>query len=214
MKKIIPLFVFGSVFLAGCPKHEIIPAPTPKVELESSFIGLVNGSQLELTQNVDGYYLDATKTKFIQPSPTPSLATYYANMKSSNTLVSIRVGLGSLQFDGSANSDPSLSVFNNFFTTMTTPTYEANAVYGFEVVYRDGSGNVWKSDPASSPQDVVFTGIVQESDGSGDYSKFTCTFNCNVYRKIPDLSTPTPLDDSVTLMLPIEDAVLKGWFKR
>lgn len=214
MKKVIALFAFGSVFLAGCPKHEIIPAPTPKVELESSFIGIVNGSQLELTQNVDGYYLDATKTKFIQPSPIPSQATYYANMKSSSTLVSIRVGLGSLQFDGSANSDPSLSVFNNFFTTMTTPTYEANAYNGFEVVYRDGSGNVWKSDPASTPQDVVFTGIVQESDGSGDYSKFTCTFNCNVYRKIPDLSTPTPLDDSVTLMLPIEDAVLKGWFKR
>jgi hypothetical protein len=33
MKKVIALFVFGSLFLAGCPKHEIIPAPTPKVEL-------------------------------------------------------------------------------------------------------------------------------------------------------------------------------------
>lgn len=213
MKKIIPLFVFGSVFLAGCPKHEIIPAPTPKVELESSFIGLVNGSQLELTQNVDGYYLDATKTKFIQPSPTPSLATYYANMKSSNTLVSIRVSLGSIQFDGSANSDPSLSVFNNFFTTTTTPVYSANAMNGFEVVYRDGSGNVWTSDPAATPQDVVFTGIVQESDGSGDYSKFTCTFNCNVYRDVPDTSTPNP-NDSITISLPIQNGVLKGWFKR
>ncbi|WP_343637490.1 hypothetical protein [Fluviicola sp.] len=213
MKKIIPLFVFGSVFLAGCPKHEIIPAPTPKVELESSFIGLVNGSQLELTQNVDGYYLDATKTKFIQPSPTPSLATYYANMKSSNTLVSIRVSLGSIQFDGSANSDPSLSVFNNFFTTTTTPVYTANAANGFEVVYRDGSGNVWTSDPASTPQDVIFTGIVQESDGSGDYSKFTCTFNCNVYRDVPDTSTPNP-SDSITISLPIQNGVLKAWFKR
>lgn len=214
MKKIIPLFVFGSVFLAGCPKHEIIPAPTPKVELESSFIGVVNGSQLELTQNVDGYYLDALKTKFIQPSPTPSLATYYANMKSSNTLVSIRIGLGSIPFDGSANSDPSLSVFNNFFTTTTAPTFEANAAGGFEVVYRDGAGNVWTSDPASpTTQNVLFTGIVQESDGSGDYSKFTCTFNCDVYRKIPDTSTPTP-GDSITLSLPMVNSVLKGWFKR
>lgn len=214
MKKIIPLFVFGSVFLAGCPKHEIIPAPTPKVELESSFIGTVNGSQLELTQNVNGYYLDASSTKFIQPSPAASYATYYANMKSSSTLVSIRVSLGRVPFDGSASSDPSVSVFNNFFTTTTAPTYETNAVDGFEVVYRDGSGNVWTSDASQTGQDVAFTGIVQESDGTGDYSKFTCTFNCNVYRKIPDLSTPTPLDDSVTLMLPISNGILKGWFKR
>ncbi len=215
MKKVIALFVFGSVFLTGCPKHEIIPAPTPKVELESSFIGLVNGSQLELTQNVDGYYLDATKTKYIQPSPTPSTATYYANMKSSNGLVSIRVSMGSVQFDGSANSDPSLSTFNSFFTSNTTPVYSALAASGFEVVYRDGSGNVWTSDETqpSPPQAVTFTGIVQESDGSGDYSKFTCTFTCNVYRVVPDLSTPDP-NDTITLSLPIQNGVLKGWFKR
>lgn len=213
MKKVIALFVFGSLFLAGCPKHEIIPAPTPKVELEASFIGIVNGSQLELTQNVDGYYLEATRTKFIQPSPTPSLATYYANMKSSNTLVSIRVSLGSIQFDGSANSDPSLSVFNNFFTSTTAPAYSAGAANGFEVVYRDGSGNIWTSDDTQSGQSVVFTGIVQESDASGDYSKFTCTFDCNVYREIPDVSTPDP-NDSITLSLPIQNGVLKGWFKR
>ena len=213
MKKVIALFVFGSVFLAGCPKHEIIPAPTPKVELESSFIGIVNGSQLELTQNVDGYYLDATKTKYIQPSPTPSLATYYANMKSSNGLVSIRVGLGSLQFDGSASSDPSLTAFNSFFTSNTNPVYATGAANGFEVVYRDGSGNVWTSDASQPGQTVEFTGIVQKSDGSGDYSKFTCTFTCNVYRDVPDTSTPDP-NDSITLSLAINNGILKGWFKR
>ncbi|WP_341903033.1 hypothetical protein [Fluviicola taffensis] len=213
MKKVIALFAFGSLFLAGCPKHEIIPAPTPKVELESSFIGIVNGSQLELTQNVDGYYLEATKTKYILPSPTPSKAAYYANMKSSNGLVSIRVGLGSISFDGSADSDPSLAVFNSFFSSMTAPVYSAAAANGFEVVYRDGSGNVWTSDDTQPVQDVIFTGIVQESDGSGDYSKFTCTFNCNVYRTVPDLTTPV-LTDSLTLSLPIQNAILKGWFKR
>lgn len=213
MKKVIALFAFGSLFLTGCPKHEIIPAPTPKVELESSFIGIVNGSQLELTQNVDGYYLEATKTKYILPSPTPSKAAYYANMKSSNGLVSIRIGLGSISFDGSADSDPSLSVFNSFFSSTTAPIYSAQAAAGFEVVYRDGSGNVWTSDDTQPVQDVVFTGIVQESDGSGDYSKFTCTFNCNVYRDVPDLTTPV-LTDSITLSLPIQNAVLKGWFKR
>ena len=213
MKKVIALFVFGSLFLTGCPKHEIIPAPTPKVELEASFIGVVNGSQLELTKNVDGYYLDASSFKYIAPSPTPSKATYTANMASSNGLVSIRVGLGSIPFDGSASSEPSLSVFNAFFTTMTAPPYATGASNGNEVVYRDGSGKVWTSDAAQSPQDVIFTGIVQESDSQGDYSKFTCTFNCNVYRKEPDLTTPV-VTDSITLSLPIQNGVLKGWFKR
>lgn len=214
MKKVIALFVFGSVFLAGCPKHEIIPAPTPKVELESHFVGTINGSQVELTQNVDGYYLDATKTKIIQASPTPSTATYYANMKSSNGLVSIRVGLGVIQFDGGASSDPSLTAFNSFFSSTTAPAYSDLAAAGFEVVYRDGSGNIWTSDEASAiPQNVAFTGIVQESDGSGDYSKFTCTFDCVVYRDTPDLTTPDP-NDMITLSLPITNAVLKGWFKR
>ncbi|MNK09797.1 hypothetical protein D3C87_277760 [compost metagenome] len=214
MKKVIALFAFGSLFLAGCPKHEIIPAPTPKVTLEASFIGLVNGSQLELTKNVDGYYLDAASAKYIVPSPTPSRATYTANMASSNGLVSIRVGLGSISFDGSASSSPSLSVFNNFFTTMTAPAYSTGALSGFEVVYRDGTGKVWISDASQTGQDAVFTGIVQESDALGDYSKFTCTFNCNVYRKEPDLTTPNDPNDSITYTLPIQNGVLKGWFKR
>jgi hypothetical protein len=214
MKKIIALFLFGSLFLAGCPKHEIIPSPTPKVDLESSFIGGINGTQVELTQNVDGYYLDASKSKYILPSPTPSRATYYAEMKSSQNLLSIKIGLGPVLFDAGASSgDPSLTVFNSFFTSTTTPTYSNNAANGFDVTYRDGNGGVWKSDDASSPQTVAFSGILQESDGSGDYSKFTCTFSCIVYRRIPDLTTPIP-DDSVTLSLPISNAVLKGWFER
>ncbi|AEA43070.1 hypothetical protein [Fluviicola taffensis] len=214
MKKIIALFAFGSLFLAGCPKHEIIPAPTPRVDLESSFIGLINGTQVELTQNVGGYYLDVSKSKYILPSPTPSRATYFADMKSPEDLLSIRIGLGAALFDGgSSGGDPSLSVFNTFFTSTTTPTYSDNGTNGFDVTYRDGNGGVWKSDETSTPQDAIFTGIVQESDGSGDYSKFTCTFNCIVYRDILDVSTPDP-NDSITLSLPIQNAVFKGWFQR
>lgn len=210
MKKITLLFAFGSLFLAGCPKHEIIPAPETKVTLTSSFIGTVNGTQVELTQNVDGYLLDATNVKTIFPSPTPSVATYYADMKSSQELLSIRIGLGSVNFDASASSgQPSLSVFNAFFNTALTPPYAQGAIDGFEVVYRDGSGKLWTSDPASPGQDVEFTGIVQESDSKGDYSKFTCTFNCLVYRTYVDAN-----DDTITVSLPIQNAILKGWFKR
>lgn len=209
MKKVIALFALSSLFLTGCPKHEIIPAPTPKVELNATFLGSINGTQVELTQNVDGYYLDATKIKYILPSPTPSTAAYYAEMKSGQSLLSIKVGIGSVNFDASASQDPSLTVFNAFFTQNTTPVYSAACANGFEVIYRDGSGAVWTSDDTQSPQDVVFTNIVQESDASGDYSKFTCTFNCNVYRPSVDQN-----GNPIVLNLPIQNAVLNGWFKR
>lgn len=207
MKKIAFLFLFGSVFLAGCPEHEIIPAPTPEAELNAHFIGTINGTDLELTQNVDGYYLESTKIKLLNPSPTPSTAVYNANFKSDQSLVSINISLGSIIWDASISSDPTLSLFNSFFTSPgnLTPAYSAAAASGFEVTYRDGFGNVWTSDPASAaPQDVVFSNVTQESDASGDYSKFRCTFNCTVYRTVgPD-----------TFSLLIEDAVYDGWYQR
>src|SRR4051812_29667049 len=114
MKKAVYLFVFGSVFLAGCPKHEIIPAPKPKVDLEAHLIGTINGTDVELTQNVGGYFVDATKAKIILSSPQPSSAVYYADMKSDQSLVSVRVGIGSIQWDASVSSDPTITQFNAF----------------------------------------------------------------------------------------------------
>ncbi len=204
MKKIAFIFLFGSVLLTGCPKHEIIPAPTPEVDLEAHFIGKINGTDKEITQNVEGYFLETTKAKIILPSPNPSSAVYYADFKSEQSLVSLKLSLGSIQWDASLAADPSLTQFNSFFTSTLTPSFSLAGTTGFEVVYRDGFGNVWTSDPASTPQAVVFSNIVQESDASGDYSKFTCTFNCKVFRTVgPD-----------TFELLIEDAVYTGWFER
>ncbi len=209
MKKVILFLALGSFILTGCPDHEIIPAPEPKVELDATFVGTINGTPVELTKKVNGYYLDATKTKVILPSPTPSYAVYSAEMKSGQSLVAIKISLGSVTFDGGVSQDPALEVFNNFMLTNTLPTYATGASSGFEVVYRDAMGDVWTSDPASTPQDVEFTNIVQESDASGDYSKFTCTFNCTVYRTYTD-----SMGNPVTVSLPIQDAVFTAYFKR
>lgn len=208
MRKIVLLFALGSLFLAGCPKHEIIPAPEPRVDLEANFVGNINGTDVELTENVNGYYLEATKTKIILPSPSPSSAVYYADMKSGQTMVSVKIGMGSVLFDGSISSDPTLSLFNAFFTANMTPSYSAASVAGFEVIYRDGTGAVWTSDPASTPQNVVFSNVVQESDATGDYSKFVCTFDCIVYRTVVVGTVST------TYSLPIQNATYTGWFKR
>ena len=214
MKRTILLLALGSFFLTGCPKHEIIPAPVPHVTLTSKFIGTINGAPVELTQDVDGYYLDANKTKVILPSPTPSYAIYSADMKSAQSLVSIKVSLGSVVFDGGVSQDPAVEVWNAFFQSNASPNnppYTAGAMNGFEVVYRDGTGAVWTSD--TSGPNVAFTNIVQESDATGDYSKFVCTFDCTVSRVVPDTSTPDP-NDTITLSLPITGATFTAYFKR
>lgn len=203
MKKIAFLFLFGSVFLAGCPKHEIIPAPVPKVELSAHFIGTINGTPVEWTQNVDGFFLEATKTKIIVPSPALSSAVYYADFKTDQSPVSLKLALGSIQWDASLANDPSLTEFNNFFLGTQNPTYSAGAAAGFEVIYRDGFGNIWTSDE-TDPGTVTFSNIEQESDATGDYSKFTCEFDCILHRTVgPNEYT-----------LAIENAVYSGWFKR
>lgn len=204
MKKVAFLFLFGSVFLAGCPEHEVIPAPVPKVELEAHFAGTVNGTQTEWTQDVQGFFLEATKTKVINPSPTPSTAVYTADFKTAEGLTSLKLRLGQISWDASVAGDPTLDQFNSFFLSNQAPVFAAGAAGGFEVVYRDGFGNIWTSDPAAPINDVTFSNIVQESDASGDYSKFTCEFDCTLKRTVgPD-----------TYYLDITNAVYTGWFKR
>lgn len=210
MKKTIFLLSLSSLVLTGCPKHEVIPAPTPKIELSSHLEGTINGTTIELTQNVNGYFLDATKTKIVVPSPNPSQAVYYSEMKSSQSTVAIRVGMGSILWDASVATDPSVNQFNTFFTANTEPSYSDLAVNGFEVVYRDGSGKVWKSEE-SAPGTVIFENIVQESDATGDYSKFKCTFSCVVHRQEQIDPLPQPITD---FYLPLDNVVFEGWFKR
>lgn len=203
MKKIAYLFLFGSVFLAGCPKHEIIPAPVPKVELTAHFTGVINGSSVELTQNVGGFFLQATKTKIILPPPAQSSAVYYADFKTDQSLFSLKLGLGSVLWDAAVTNDPSLTAFNDFFLANQTPNYSDFATNGFEVTYRDGFGNIWTS-LETDPGTVTFSNIEQESDATGDYSKFTCQFSCVLHRTVgPNEYT-----------LAIDDATYTGWFKR
>ena len=208
MKKIILFCALGFMVATGCKKtkHEIIPAPVETVDLNAEFSGDINGAPVYLKQGVQGYFLDANKTKVILPAPQPSAAIYYADMKSGQTLVSVKVNLGSVLFDAATSSDqnPTLQQLNDFINANLTPTYSTGGAAGFEVVYRDANGAIWTSDAAAGPQDVEFTSIVQESDATGDYFKFICTFNTTVYRTVgPD-----------TFSLPIQNAVLKGWFKR
>ena len=196
--------VFG---VSSCIKHEVIPAPVPMVDLNCHFIGTVNGTTVELTENVLGYHCTTSKAKILLPSPSLSSASYFSEMLSSSSPVSVKVALGSVMWDAATAIDPDVAAFNAFHGSNLTPNFSTLGATGFEFSYRDGTGVTWTSKSNSvNFQDVTFSSIVQESDTSGDYSKFKCNFECYVYHT-----------DAVTLVLDsihVQGAQYEAWFKR
>lgn len=173
--------------LGSCIKHEVIPAPKPEVELDCEFSALINGTSINLVENVNGFTCSATKAKEILPAPQPSSAIYFSQMQSSTSLEFFKIGMGELQWDAGASSDPSLSQFESFFNANTNPNYSFQSANGVEVTFRDQTGTVWMSNENSvNPQNFDFTSFTQESDESGDYMKFTTDFECYLYNATMD----------------------------
>lgn len=211
MKNIKPgifAVVLLTIGLSSCIEHEVIPAPEPTVDLQiAEFEGTINGTYVHLTENVSGYYVSTEKAKILLPPPQLSSAVYFSEILSAESPVSIKIGLGSVMWDASTTSDPTLTQYNNFLMNTLTPVFALDGNNGFEVRYKDGLGVVWVSNQASvNFQDVIFSDIKQESDASGDYSQFTCDFECYVYH-----TDPVTLElDSVR----IQASEYKAWFKR
>ena len=212
-KGFIALVGLGFI-LASCIKHEVIPAPTPTADLNAHFSGTINNTYIEYTENVLGYENVSYKIKTILPPGGNSTAVYYAEMRSPSQSQSIAIGLGSVNFDSGVANDPPLAIFEPFFIANDSPDYSTDGSAGFEVVYQNGSRQ-WKSYDLSSYPGVSadFTGIELESDATGDYSKFLCTFDCYVYSLHPDSLALVPPVVQLDSFL-IEDAIYTGWFKR
>lgn len=195
--------------LSSCIEHEIVPPPTNTVNLDCNFTGYVSGTQVEFTQNVDSYLGNTSYETFVQPSPLPSRRVYMFEMTSQPNPVSIRIKLGALNWDLAANSEPSLTMFNDFHmnSSTTAPSYSNAGIAGFEVTYTDNTSRIWLSKENNPvPQTVTFSNIKQQSDGTGDYSFFDCNFSCYVY----SLNAQTSLIDSLL----IQNGKYHGWFRR
>lgn len=214
LKKGILLIGISSFVFSSCIEHEVIPPPEPKVDLYAHFYGEVNSAPVEFTENVLGYANNCTSAKYILPPPDFSDAVYFAEMSSIQIATSIKIGMGSATWNSNLSPEPTLATFNAFFQSNLFPLYSDDGLDGFEVTYRDGTSREWKSSEMSSmPMDVEFTGVVQESDNNGDYSKFICNFDCWMYSLHPDslaLNPPVVQLDSIH----IENAVYEGWFQR
>ena len=219
-KSAFALGLMGVLF-SSCIEHEVIPAPTPEVELNCSFEGNIGGAFVQYTENVNGYSCFPSISK--QTSGGITSAQYLFSMRSATEIPYVQIGLGSISWDDPTGTEiPALSLFNSFFATYDLPNYSDYAYNGFEVAYVDAVGDVWRSSEVSVPQDVEFelSSIKQESDVSGDYSKFICNFNCFVYHtySVVDITvvpqtTPPTMTDSVASMF-IDNAIYQGFFKR
>lgn len=196
-----------ALILFSCIKHEVIPAPTPKVVLKSQFKGYIDGSSTltEFNEGINGYTCITNNDVFLQTT-----AVYYSSISSTTnptTSPSIRIGLGTLSWSGAVS--PTKDQFNAFFATNVLPPYKTDASNGFEIQYVTELGAIYTSSETSTNfQDKTFSNITQESDDTGDYSKFTCNFNCYVYWTggTPALANKDSLK--------IQNGVFKGWFKK
>ncbi|MFN5784472.1 MAG: hypothetical protein ACK457_00800, partial [Flavobacteriia bacterium] len=97
MKKIKLGFAIALASLLGlssCIDHEVIPAPVPMVELNCHFYGVINGTPLELTENVLGYTGQADKNLILLPSPSYSSAVYTFELLTAQSFKSVKASLG------------------------------------------------------------------------------------------------------------------------
>ena len=112
--------ILGAVALlisvSSCIEHEVIPPPVNTVDLNASFSGYVQGTQVEFTQNVNDYKGYTGLDEYIAPSPLPSRRVYMSEITSPSDMRAIRVKFGSLNWDAAANTEPTLTMFNDFHT--------------------------------------------------------------------------------------------------
>lgn len=216
MRFLSVIFIFSAIALnmSSCIKHEVIPAPVNTVDLNASFIGYINGTQVEFTQNVDGYKGFADKDAYVYASPVLSKVIYSSTLKSAYSSQAIEVNLGALDWDAAANSEPTLTMFNDFHSTnsgIALPfkdysTLVNNNLDGIEVEYTDKNGVLWKSKESDPGQTATFTVIKQASDNTGDYSLFECTFSCKVWTYDVQLAQDISIN--------INNAIVRAWYKK
>jgi len=205
------LFSFSS-----CIKHEVIPPPTSTVDLNCNFVGYVNGTQTELTQNVLGYNAIATNDKYIYSGIVLSRMIYNAQIKSIYQTQSFKLSFGSQLWDAAVATEPTLTMFNDFhssnsgislpFKDYATMVNANPSVTGVQMEYTDNNGVVWKSKETVPGQIANFTIIDQASDNTGDYSIFECSFSCLVWTYDVQLAAD--------VSIPINNAKFRGWFRR
>ncbi len=203
--------IIGAVLFA-CKKAETIPAPSAKADLKIHFEGTINGSDVEWTKNVDGYYAVSRKLIVAQGGGTGLLdLSYYCGMLSNSKSSGIEIGLGSLPQDPTLGTSPTLVTLRDFMDNNTSPVYSDSSKAGFEVRYFNENGKLFVSDE-NVPGSVLFSNYVEKEDNAGEYVQFQVDFSCVV--KHWGKTVTLPLQDSVLATAVIQSGKLTGYFTR
>ena len=115
---------------------------------------------------------------------------------------------GTLEWDAAANSQPTVSMFNDYHqdATLSPISFSDDGLNGIEIEYIDNNGITWLSRETDPGQEATFNILSQASDNTGDYSLFECNFTCKVWRFNAQTSQEESLD--------ITNAKFTSWFKR
>ncbi len=207
--KYISLFTFSLSLMmlafTACNKHEVIPSPSETVNLKCQFEATIDSTEVSFTKNVWDYKCIPSSIITTNSSPQLSEAVYFTKLGSVSKISSIQIGFGSVKWDGSLSSTPTSNAFKAFFNGELTPAYSTDGKAGFEVIYTDEAGKIWKSDANTGiQQSVTFTDFNHITDKEGDYVTFVATFDCSVFHN----------DGQQTDTLRIMNARYKSWFKR
>jgi hypothetical protein len=207
------LYVFVTLTLllfqvTSCIKHEVVPAPDPKVKLQSAFIGEINGTEFSFNENLEGYSGSSFVSQSFQvPPPDSSFNIYSFLISSESSTKAIQLNMGNVKWSSAITEAPTLERFNSYFNESLMPSFQLMGNGGVEIVYTDDNGLKWCSKPTDGfPKNMLFQVKEQASDACGDYSKFTCRFDCQLY-----YMNEVNMDED-TLVL--SEAQLQGWFKR
>ena len=214
VNKLFSLTLLSVLVLSSCIKHEVVPAPVNTVDLNASLNCFVNGTQVEFTQNVDGYKGSSSKDVYVYASPVLSKVIYSSIISSPYSSQSLKISFGALDWDASANADPTVTMFNNYHSSNSQVPVPFINYYnlvnlnadGISVEYTDKNGILWKSNEQDLNQSATFTVLKQASDNTGDYSLFECTFSCKAWHYNVQLQQ----NDSIA----INNAVYRAWFKK
>jgi len=205
--KSVAVLSLGIAFFS-CNKREIIPAPTPKVDLKNHFYGKVNGTDIELTQNVNGYTGTSGVDLIVNANSLDS-AIYHSIFSSTSSMQQVNISHGSIVFDANASERPVVSTFESFYLSgpSLVPSFSISGLSGFSFTFTDGSGKEWASKTVGTAK---YTQMAVESDESGDYAKYRVEFDTRIYYSYLDVPTQTTITDSMEVV----DAVYTGWYKR
>lgn len=196
----------------ACKKAEVIPAPSSSADLKIHFEGIINGSDVEWTKNVNGYFVESTKIYTTQPTgPLLDLA-YSCAMVSNSKLSSIEVRLGSLVQDPTLGTSPTLVTMRNFMNANMMPNYSDTAKVGFEVRYVDESGKLFRSDE-TVPGTVEYSEFVEKEDNNGEYIQFKVQFSCLVNNWGKSKVSPFTAD-SIYESAALQNATFIGYYTR